>query len=68
MTGASDASEQLREFAARQAAIWLDEHGLRTKIASAAERFMCEPFSPAARRALRDALDAAIQYDSEKAG
>jgi hypothetical protein len=63
-----DVTEQLREFAARQASEVIAERGFRTKIASAAERFMCEPFSPAARRALRDALDAAIQYDSEKAG
>jgi hypothetical protein len=61
-----DPSEQLREFAARQAAVWLAEHDLRAKIAAASERFLLEPFSPAARRALRDALDAAVQHDSER--
>jgi hypothetical protein len=56
--------EAIEAYVARKTA---EETALRTKIAAAAERFLLEPFSPVARRALRDALDAAIQYDSEKA-
>jgi hypothetical protein len=60
----TEQNRDLREFAAGKTAEWMSERMLRTKLVSAGERLLREPFSPAAQLAMREAIADALRLDA----